>query len=416
MSDITPIKLPTPIEWSSKSDAAEKHLKQLKEILSRPHNTRNYLDALAEVCAEVRVSNRSQVASYWLPYLYREADLEDFFREWLTFTPTPANPGEYIEYWDYLVNTDSGLLLANDEYFKPWFRDFLNFHGDWINSTSSTSTLAEWMKYKGTPEHPFDIKDYEEPDPNSPTGGFESFNQFFLRNLKPGQRPLCNAVPSDDVIVAPCDGGIFYLNPGCAQNNTGQTSNDYDLPGKSDRFDLQDALPGYGRYFQGGPLLDILLWFTDYHHFHSPVSGKVIEQGHYQGSYNYDFGDYDPEDHYSPNLPADSDRVGWYEKLGKHQRYVWIIKTENLGLVAMIAIGFWGVGSIVNAVKTNATIHKGQYMGHFGYGGSSIVLAFEPDLDLQFKVGDQPISDPDNPVLMKVRQCLGKRTPPLKWS
>ena len=48
----------------------------------------------------------------------------------------------------------------------------------------------------------------------------------------------------------------------------------------------------------------------------------------------------------------------------------------------MSAIGFWGVGSIINAIPEGGEVKKGQYMGHFGYGGSSIVLAFEPNLDL----------------------------------
>ena len=420
MSTITPITLPTAIEWSTKNTAAEQHIELLDRVFEQnPLLRASYIGALVEVCAEKNIQEREEVASYWLPYLHgeREYTLEYFFQQWLTYTPTPASPGKYIEYWDYLVNTECGLILANDTYFKPWFREFLNFHGDWINSTSSTASLSDWMSYKGTQAHPFNIDNYVRPDPNSPTGGFKSFNQFFLRNLKPGQRPLCCAEPSDDVIVAPCDGGVFYLNRGSAYGNaTEMLDNSYLLPGKSgDRFDLLEALPGYGRHFLGGALLDILLWFTDYHHFHAPVSGRVIDQGLYEGSYNYDFDDYNAKDHYAPKLPADSDRVGWYQKLGKHQRYVWIIKTENLGLVAMIAIGFWGVGSIINAVDKGATIEKGQYMGHFGYGGSSIVLAFEPGLDLQFKVGNQPVRDADHPVLMEVRHCLGKRTEPLNW-
>lgn len=182
---------------------------------------------------------------------------------------------------------------------------------------------------------------------------------------------------------------------------------DYELPGKSDRFDLKQVLPGYYNHFLGGDLLDILLWFTDYHHFHAPVNGTIVHQGMYNGSYNYDFGDYDPIDFFAPNLPSNSNKAEWYEKIGKHQRYVWIIKTKEFGLVAMVAIGFWGVGSIINAVKDNTTIEQGQYMGHFGYGGSSIVLAFNKDVNIEFKVGSQPVEDPNNPTLIKVRQCLG---------
>lgn len=399
------MKLPTPIKWSTKKAAAEKHItKELDRVLAMAPNHRNLIGAMAEVCSEEYLTQRGQTASYWLPYLYSELTINQFFEKWLTYTPTPASPGQYIEYWDFLVNTKSGLDLVNNKHFKVWFRNFLDFHGDWINSTSSTETLAEWMVYKGTPAHPFDINDYKRPDPKSPTGGFKSFNQFFLRNLKPGQRPLCAKVASESSIVAPCDGGIFYLDRG--ESTADARDRKYDLPGKSDQFGLLDALPGYGHYFQGGPLMDILLWFTDYHHFHAPVSGEVVHQGLYRGSYNYDFGDYDPNEFFAPDRTADSDEVGWYEKLGKHQRYVWIIKTEEFGLVAMVAIGFWGVGSIINTIKEGATIEKGQYMGHFGYGGSSIVLAFRPGLDINFKVGYRPVQDPDHPVLMKVRECL----------
>jgi phosphatidylserine decarboxylase len=357
---------------------------------------------------EEAIPSRKKVAKYWQKYLMREKELTEFFTDWLTYTPTPKNPGKFIEFWDYLVNTTSGTRLANDETFKPWFRNFLNFHGDWINSTSSISTLAAWMKYQGSTDHPFDINDYERPDPKSKTGGFQSFNQFFLRNLKPKQRPLCKKESSPLNIVSPCDGGVFYLDRGV--NSPDHVPNQtHDLPGKSDSFNLQEALPGYGPYFKGGQLLDILLWFTDYHHFHAPVSGKVIHHGLYEGSYNYDFGDYDPNDFYAPNRPAGSDKVGWYEKLGKHQRYVWIINTEKLGLVAMVAIGFWGVGSIINGLGDGTpTIEKGQYMGHFGYGGSSIVLAFNQDLDINFKVGKTEVSGPNTPTLMKVRECLGE--------
>ncbi|MDF1699043.1 MAG: phosphatidylserine decarboxylase [Saprospiraceae bacterium] len=405
MSKITSIPLPIPINWKTKKKAALRHLNKLETLFNQPSIKALYIDALAQVSAELKIKSRSKVASYWRPFLYGKKTIRSFFLNWLTYTPKPENPGEYIEYWDYLVNTESGLVLSNHDAFRPWFRTFLNFHGDWINSTSSTGTLAAWKKYPGTPDHPFDINDYKMPNPNSETGGYKSFNQFFLRNLKGNQRPLCTAVPEKDQIVAPCDGGVFFLSRGGDAADGHSTY--YDLPGKSDQFNLMEALPGYGRLFVGGQLLDILLWFTDYHHFHAPVSGRIIDQGLYEGSFNYDFGDYDPKDHFAPKLPADSDRVGWYEKLGKHQRYVWIIKTKNFGLVAMIAIGFWGVGSIVNDVYEGAKIEKGQYMGHFGYGGSSIVLAFEPGVEFDFKVGEKPVRGPDFPVLMKVRECLG---------
>ncbi len=408
------IPLPQPINWDTRKTSAINHINQLPFVLQQGNNEVNYIGALTELHMELSNPLRKKVAKHWTPYFMKEKTLVDFFTEWLTFIPYPHNPGEYIEYWDYLVNTNPGLHLANDEAFKPWFRQFLNFHGDFINSTASAdkTILNEWKTDKGSTAHPFDINEFLQPDPSSETCGFESFNQFFLRNVEEKFRPMCADADDPKTVIAPCDGGIFYLNRGDSQNNH-SANQDHDLPGKSDTFNLQEALPGYGRYFENGPLLDILLWFTDYHHFHAPVSGKVIHHGLYRGSYNYDFGDYDPSEFYAPSRTSDSDRVGWYEKLGKHQRYVWIIKTEELGLVAMIAIGFWGVGSIINGLGDGTPeVKKGDYMGHFGYGGSSIVLAFSPDVDLDFNVNGTEVAGPDTPTLMKVRECIAK--PPKK--
>ena len=411
--DDSSFKLPQAQDWSDddKKDAKQL-LGDLDRMLVRPDGGMSatgalVLDALAEVCNPLMTPDVAR-GNFWRPYRDSQKRLSDFFSAWLEYNPAPAGlgPGYYIEFYDYLANTDAGLRLSNDnEEFKKWFVRFLDLRGRWINSTSSTSTLDDWKKYGGTEQHPFDINDYIVPD-----GGFKSFNQFFLRSVKPSLRPVCSQA-GDEAVVAPCDGGVFYLTRGHTIGNA------YRLPGKSDDvFELHEAIPGYGSSFVGGPLLDILLWFTDYHHFHAPVSGTVIHQGSYAGSYNYDFDNFDAIDPYAPSLPAGSDRVGWYKALGKHRRYVWIIRTEALGLVAMVAIGFWGVGSIVNAIDDGASVEKGQYMGHFGYGGSSIVLAFEPTMNLRFAVGDQPVMDSDTPRLMKVGECLGRGTPPLAWS
>lgn len=45
----------------------------------------------------------------------------------------------------------------------------------------------------------------------------------------------------------------------------------------------------------------------------------------------------------------------------------------------MIPVGFWGVGSIKFTRSTGDFVKKGEELGHFEYGGSSIVLLFEPN-------------------------------------
>ena len=444
MSAITGITLPVAIDWTNAKygPAAADHISKLDTLMQTTIKFKgenvSYLElyeaALIEVAIETLNPRRQQIAAYVIEHYSQNGtdSVKQLLTDWLTFTPAPApaenpthinpkngGPGFFIECWDYIVNTVAGIMLANADEFRPWFTTFLNYHGDWINSKQSTGTLEQWIAYGGSKAHPFDIKDFHQPDKdNKKTGGFTSFNQFFLRNVeqekppKPLQRPLCG---DPNWIVAPCDGGIFYLYEGDDVSN-GNTKEDFTLPGKSDDpFNIKHALPeAYSERFVGGQLLDILLWFTDYHHFHAPVDGKVVDHGLDPGSYNYDFDAFD-DNHPLGKIPSDEgDRAGWYQKLAKHQRYYWIIETEKFGTVAMIAIGFWGVGSIINGLSdsdntgSGIPISRGQYMGHFGYGGSSIVLAFEKDKKFDFKVGKtKAVQGPDNPTLMKVRECLG---------
>ncbi len=404
MSDI----LPALIQWTPREDELRRDLlAELDRMLLRRDGRMSMTgtlvqEALGEVCNPLLTPDQKERGRHWRHYRDGDKPMSQFFAEWLEYAPTPKNPGKYIDYWDYLANTAAGMSLNNDDaLFKRWFVRFLDMRGRWLNTTASASTISRWMDYDGTDDHPFDIDEYKVPKT-----GFESFNQFFLRNIKWKKRPLCADANDPNVVVAPCDGGIFYLTRGELEPQR------HLLPGKSqDTFQLLEALPGYGGCFLGGPLLDMLLWFTDYHHFGAPVSGKIVHQGVYEGSYNYDFDDFDAEDPYAPPPPDDSDRVGWYENLGKHKRYVWIFKTESLGLVAMVAIGFWGVGSITSTVSTGDHLEKGDLMGHFGYGGSSIVLAFEPELNLDFSVDGTAVTDADHPVLMKIRQCIGLAAP-----
>jgi phosphatidylserine decarboxylase len=112
------------------------------------------------------------------------------------------------------------------------------------------------------------------------------------------------------------------------------------------------------------------LWFSDYHHYNAPVGGKILFTGEYAGSYFYGFDNYDPNDPFSPTLTTISDRAGWYRDLGKHKRQVIIIDTQGpLGMVAMMPVGFWGVGgfTMLDNIKAGSMIKAGDAIGHFDY-------------------------------------------------
>lgn len=307
--------------------------------------------------------------SYW--HGKTVGDFVAFFEEWLVYNPLPESPGKYVRPFDELANTDGGEILFNDNVFGSWFIEFVNARGEYLSTPASCTTLDSWMAYPDV-----HIGDYVIPEK-----GFASFSEFFLRKLKPGARPLGGGEDLS-VIVSPADGSVCEIYAKDLDTN---------FKVKRDVVNIRQTLNNspYAERFIGGKVLDVLLWFTDYHRFHAPVAGRIVEIGEYAGSYNYDFA-----------------HVDWYHQLARHKRTCYIIDSEKFGLVAMIPVGFWGVGSIINEVKAGDYIEKGQEMGHFGYGGSSILLVFEPGrVDLSLPVPIRKSGDEGYPV--RVRQKIG---------
>jgi len=417
--------LPPPVVWDTKDSDYSSLKKRIEDVFDPTTVTGELVKgALKSICnaTEVPPSIYPDRCEFWRPWVDGERTMADFFLDWFFYVPipdypaganrsslyTPNSPGFYGKQWDWLANTNPGrqLIIENTE-FKNFMTDYLNMRGKFLSSEESfkpysgtnQSPMDIWEAYNGTVYHPFNLREFITPD-----GGFRTYSDFFLRALHADSRPIGGA-DDPSVIVSPCDCGGFYLTLGI------QNSVAYELPEKyNDTFGLADSMPEeYGQRFLGGPLLDFLLWFTDYHHFHSPVSGKVVFVGNYAGTYNYDFDNFDPND---PNRPQTStafnDTAQWYETINKHKRTVVIIENELMGLVAFIPVGFWAVGSISVFIKEGDILEKGDYIGYFDYGGSSILLAFEPGQDLSFVVSGLAMSTAEYPRLAKVRQSIGR--------
>lgn len=418
--------LPAVQEWSNGRNNSEflSLMEEFESILDPTTETGALIaDSLNSICnaTEVPPDMYGDRCTFWRPWVDGERNLTEFFEEWFFYVPIPAarrgtnassiynpdSPGFFLEKWDWLSNTGSGRRLVVDNgVFKKFMTDYLNLRGKYLSSAESFKPYPDsdqtpfdvWKAYNGTVEHPFDLNAYIVPE-----SGFPTYEQFFLRILKANSRPIGGA-GNPNVISSPCDCGAFYLS-------TATSSIAYVLPEKSeDTFGLEGSMPReYAQKLMGGPLLDFLLWFTDYHHFHAPVSGKVVFVGSYPGTYNYDFGNFDPDDPNRPQTVTETnDTVQWYDTINKHRRDVVIIDNELMGLVAFIPVGFWDVGSISIYVKEGDVLERGDYIGHFNYGGSSIILAFEPNQDLSFVISGLALSSSEFPRLAKARQSIGQ--------
>ncbi len=293
-------------------------------------------------------------------YYWNNKDLKyfvNFFKEWLVYNPPPWAGPQYIQPFDELANSEGGEILFNNNVFSSWFIDFLDARGQYLKTPQSLAggILNDWKSFPAVKldsfKPPYNKKKYS------------SFNDIFLRVPK---NPFeIDGKNNPSVLVSPASGKIHQIYTKNVNSN---------FKVKRDVINIRQTLNDspHAEKFIGGKMVDILLWFTDYHYFHSPISGEIIEVGEYAGSYNYNF-----------------QNVDWYKALAKHKRVCYIIKSKEFGLVAMIPVGFWGVGSIVTdaKIKEGYQITKGDKIGRFGYGGSSILLIFEPD-KIEFTIDD----------------------------
>ena len=179
---------------------------------------------------------------------------------------------------------------------------------------------------------------------------FHSFNDFFIRKLKPAARDIDTI---QDVVVSPDDGKILAYE---------ELSNQ-DFLVKGHRFNVYTFLndSSLAKEYENGSLLIIRLAPPDYHRFHFPVSGRISTLTKLSGDY------------YSVSPLALRKIV---EVLCLNKREYVKISTSNFGEVIMAEVGATMVGSIIQTYKGNEAV-KGGEKGYFKFGGSTIVLLFE---------------------------------------
>lgn len=181
------------------------------------------------------------------------------------------------------------------------------------------------------------------------TEEFSSFNDFFTRKLKLACRPL-----SEEPLVMPADGRYFVY----------PKFDRFFVKGQD--FSLADFLQDETlekRYIHGSMVI-ARLCPVDYHRFHFPCNG-IPSKPHLINGHLY-----------SVNPLALRKRIAI---LSQNKRVVTEIETESFGKVAYIEIGATSVGTIQQTFVPEEPVQKGAEKGYFGFGGSCLVLLFEPN-------------------------------------
>jgi len=317
-------------------------------------------------------------------------DLLDFFNNWLSFVPNPQNGMQYYELlYGLCYENPSAIQFVSTEPGLSWTRKFVVARGKYMDSKESINknvdAMKQWYKSMGTSWYRFKA-------PNDTTIGFKgytTFNEFFTRELRESYKPVDSL---SNQLLAPADGLVNIINSNL--NTDSKIHTKYD-----EYLNVSQLLDGsqYANLFDGGTATATVLLPDDYHHYHSPVSGSVIETKAVDSEGGVYFGMNGEFFTFSNN-----GNIGGYKSkygvFGVYHRGYYIIKTDNYGYVAMIPIGLDDISSVNFEPKFNPSkaklpvvVKKGEKVGHFAYGGSTVILLFEPGIlnGLKLKQGRQ---------------------------
>lgn len=262
-------------------------------------------------------------------------------------------------------------------YVRNIFQTLTIQQGQKYDHPSSVNNIPHFIKYHKLPVH--EIAD--------PLTSFKSFNEFFYRRIKLDEyRPI--ASPDDpNVAISPAD---------CRLNVFESISDATKLWIKGINFNVTSLLKdeGLGKYFEGGSLVIARLAPQDYHRFHCPVDGVVTMNYHIPGTY------------YTVNPMAVRQKVDVYTE---NARTVTLIDSPQFGKVAFVSIGAMMVGSIVITTEIGAEVKRMSEIGYFAFGGSTIVLLFSKDAQLEFDKDLLANSKDQLETLIKVGESIGRR-------
>ncbi|KAJ6706291.1 PHOSPHATIDYLSERINE DECARBOXYLASE PROENZYME 2 [Salix purpurea] len=191
-----------------------------------------------------------------------------------------------------------------------------------------------------------------------PLEHFKTFNEFFIRELKPGARPVAS-VEHDDVAICAADCRLMAFK-------SVEDSLRFWIKGR--KFSIQGLLGNeiYSSAYADGTVVIFRLAPQDYHRFHSPVSGTIDKFVKIPGCL------------YTVNPIAVNSK--YCNVFTENKREVSIISTAHFGKVAFVAIGATMVGSITFSKKAGDHVKKGDELGYFSFGGSTVICVFEKDV------------------------------------
>lgn len=262
----------------------------------------------------------------------------------------------------------SGYAVFRDPAFNAQLRRVLSTWASFLSGPRSRTWLVEdepqgWFSKAALAK--LGIDDFVH-DRARAHWGYESWNAFFTRHLRPGVRPV--ASPDDSsVIVNACEASPFDVRGDVKLLDRFWI--------KSQPYSLREVLTSsdesLARKFIGGMVYQGYLSAYNYHRWHAPVDGMIVEAYNVDGTY------------YSDAESAGEDPGGLNDSQGYTTavaaRAVVVIESPDpvIGEMACVFVGMAEVSSCQIVVRPGDEVRKGDELGFFQFGGSTYCLLFQ---------------------------------------
>ncbi|MFN3629360.1 MAG: archaetidylserine decarboxylase [Casimicrobiaceae bacterium] len=227
--------------------------------------------------------------------------------------------------------------------------------------------LTTWAIRRFIARYGVNMAEAAEPNP----AAYPTFNDFFIRALRPGARPLCSEETA--LWACPVDGSVSQF--GRIEGETGEAI----LQAKGHTYSTVELLgdnAALAEPFRRGHFATLYLSPKDYHRIHMPVAGTLARMLHVSGAL------------YSVNPATAATRPRLF---ARNERVVCLFETR-LGPLALVLVGATIVGSmqtvwhgVVNPPRPGGIrewqyppgqveLARGAEMGRFLLGSTVILL------------------------------------------
>jgi phosphatidylserine decarboxylase len=303
---------------------------------------------------------------------------------------------------DFPMITPAGLSAFVMEKVNSMFRKVLKVWTQFLDSKDSRYVLNDsptgWLNPDA--RKALNLDEFK-TSPKKPYLGFKSWNDFFIREFKPGMRPV--ASPEDDsVIVSACESAPYAIENNVKEHDTFWV--------KSQPYSLRQMLKGhFVDRFVGGTVYQAFLSAENYHRWHSPVSGTVKKLELVPGAYYAEAA----SEGFDPAGPNDSQ--GYIAHVAA--RALIFIEADNpaIGLICVVPVGMAEVSSCVlqgangEPLKRGQRVKKGEQIGYFQFGGSTHCVVFGPGVISEFALQAIPQGESGSESgIVKVNSFLAK--------